>query len=325
MTAAHQRDVRSLVAHQYQHARIAFPHLPLVDIFPDPLSINAMGFGIVAEAYGATKGYLVGHHYANFFGSTGARGIHVPLEGLGVSEGETAKTIGLLYQDAAHQWVTAGILNHCLTIYANQTEERDVLYQLGFGLRLADAYRSLHDHSGLPVAQDDEIEFTEHKISVRRIYPLYLALVDHLRQSPMFMVRDNTLSEDDFVESAMRQRARYFIARKRIGGDIIAYMKLIETGENFITTAASMRSISGAYCLPEYRGTGLASKLLSFVCHQLEDEGFAQLGVDYETFNPQAWGFWSKYFQAYTYGLTRHIDDQALQLLSQDDEFQDRR
>ena len=325
LSASHQQDVQHLVAYQYQSALAAFPHLPSVHVFPSPFLVNTMGFGVVARADDATKGYIVGNHYANFFGSTGARGIHVPLEGLGIADGETSKTVRLLYSDAAHQWVTAGILNHCLTIYAHQTEVKEAFFQLGFGLRLTDAYRSLVNHTDLPVPLDGEVDFVEHKSSVRRIHPLYLALVDHLQQSPMFMVRENTLSEDEFVEHDMKQRARYFVARKRQSGDILAYMKVTETGENFITRAPSMRSISGAYCLPEYRGTGLASKLLSFLCHQLEAEGFAQLGVDYETFNPCAWGFWNKFFQPYTYGLSRHIDDQALLLLTQDDEFQDRR
>ncbi|MCI9073092.1 MAG: hypothetical protein HFH80_09920 [Lachnospiraceae bacterium] len=39
----------------------------------------------------------------------------------------------------------------------------------------------------------------------------------------------------------------------------------------------------------------------------LKAEGYTRLGVDYESINPTAWGFWNKYFEAYTYSLTRRI------------------
>jgi len=34
--------------------------------------------------------------------------------------------------------------------------------------------------------------------------------------------------------------------------------------------------------------------------------------VDFETFNPTAYGFWSKHFELYTNSLTRRIDECAL-------------
>lgn len=41
-------------------------------------------------------------------------------------------------------------------------------------------------------------------------------------------------------------------------------------------------------------------------------EGYLLLGVDCESFNPTARGFWLKYFTPYTYGLVRRIDDNAI-------------
>jgi hypothetical protein len=40
----------------------------------------------------------------------------------------------------------------------------------------------------------------------------------------------------------------------------------------------------------------------------LKAENYLRLGVDFESFNPTAWGFWLKHFQAYTYSDVRRID-----------------
>ena len=36
------------------------------------------------------------------------------------------------------------------------------------------------------------------------------------------------------------------------------------------------------------------------------------LGVDFESINPSAYGFWSKDFNAYTYGVVRRIDESVI-------------
>ena len=74
-----------------------------------------------------------------------------------------------------------------------------------------------------------------------------------------------------------------------------------------------MKNICGAYCLPEYRGKGVIQALLDHMISVLKSEGHARLGVDFETFNPTAAGFWPKYFEAYTNGLVRRVDECALE------------
>ena len=71
-------------------------------------------------------------------------------------------------------------------------------------------------------------------------------------------------------------------------------------------------NICGAYCMPEYRGTGVAQSVLEEVIRVLGSEGYIRLGVDCESFNPTAVGFWSKYFQAYTHSVVRRIDENVL-------------
>ena len=57
---------------------------------------------------------------------------------------------------------------------------------------------------------------------------------------------------------------------------------------------------------PEYRGKGVMQAL---VCLAKKETRARYLGVDLETMNPAAAGFWRKQFTFYTSGLTRRVDE----------------
>ncbi len=95
------------------------------------------------------------------------------------------------------------------------------------------------------------------------------------------------------------------------GEELIAYLEVTGEGENFVTNDPQMQNICGAYCMPQYRGQGVIQGLLGYAMKVLKDEGYTKLGVDFESLNPTAWGFWTKYFKAYTYSLTRRIVESA--------------
>ena len=85
-------------------------------------------------------------------------------------------------------------------------------------------------------------------------------------------------------------------------------MEVMDEGENFVTEISGMKNICGAFCLPEYRGKGISQSLLDFIISKLREEGYTRLGVDFESFNPTATGFWLKHFTAYTSSVVRRID-----------------
>ena len=94
-------------------------------------------------------------------------------------------------------------------------------------------------------------------------------------------------------------------------GKVVGFISVDEEGENFITEYDKMKNICGAYFMEEYRGTGIAQGLLSFVRDTLKAEGVTHLGVDCETMNPTALRFWEKYFMPYTYSFARRIDERV--------------
>ncbi len=107
------------------------------------------------------------------------------------------------------------------------------------------------------------------------------------------------------IEKSLKRKSRIFCAVKK--EDIIGFIEVSPFGENFISFTENMLNICGGYLKPEYRGSGIYFGLLQYLLKVLKNEGFTRLGVDFESFNPPARGFWLKYFTQYTYSVMRSI------------------
>ena len=76
-----------------------------------------------------------------------------------------------------------------------------------------------------------------------------------------------------------------------------------------------MVNICGA-CMLQYHEV-VYTELLAFLLQTLKAEGYTRLGVDFESFNPTARGFWLRYFTPYTYSVARRIDERICPNLAQ--------
>lgn len=112
------------------------------------------------------------------------------------------------------------------------------------------------------------------------------------------------------MDRAAGRDSRIFVAET--AGKPIGFLETMDAGENFATEVVNMKNICGAYCLSDHRGSGVMQNLLNFLIRTLKEEGNTRLGVDFESFNPTAYGFWLKYFTAYTHGVVRRIDENAV-------------
>lgn len=110
----------------------------------------------------------------------------------------------------------------------------------------------------------------------------------------------------------MQEGERHFVAKQ--DGTLCAFLKISASGETLAAMGSAYRHIRGAYCLPEHRGKGVYQNLLNFTISVLKSEGYTRLGVNFESFNPTARGFWLKYFNAYTHSVVRRIDERIVKL-----------
>ena len=312
-TETHIEQAVNIAKDNYGNERKCVDILPAIDKLPDFTPFIQNGLGVSAFYGRKMVGYLCCFGpYENAFGSTNAIGVWSPIHGNGIIDCEHKNIFAKMYQEAAKKWVHLKATSHAITFYAHNNVIKNQLYRYGFGLRCFDTIREMKEIQTYdnPKYNISELENNEFHL----IFPIGLLLSEHLTQSPMFMRYAEDKIEDGheykFAEWQIREKYRYFVARDE--GKIIAYVKIHDEGENFIGDVDNMKHIHGAYCFPEYRGQGIIQKILNFIIKKLRNENNQLLGVDFESFNPTASGFWMKYFTEYTHSVVRRVDDRYI-------------
>lgn len=282
--------------------------LPACEL-PDLASL-ANGLGVAAMDGGRLIGFLGAYGpFHGMFGTWGTVyqeqfvGVFSPVQAHGLAEDAPARTLQRMYQAAAEKWARAGAKHHAIALYEHETAAKAALFRYGFGQRCADAIRPVEGLNAAPVKGVTCRELPPN--SGDAVRDMRQALDEHLCQSPCFLARTEE-GRRAWLDAVKHRDSRLFAASA--GGRLIAFMEVCADGENFLTEHVAMRSICGAYCEPAWRGKGVSRLLLDHVLGAMAREGVRYLGVDYESFNPTAAGFWEKYFVPYTASVVRRID-----------------
>lgn len=308
-THTHIPEASSLAYANYEEERAAVPFLPTIETVPDLTAYADNGLGVAAFNSGQMVGFLCCRSpFDNAFGTTNVKGVFSPMGANAAIKENRMKIYAAMYQAAAAKWVRARAASHAVCLYAHDEESQEQFYLYGFGLRCMDAVRPMELIECQPCVGYSYVELVQEEyISV---YPLALMMNQHFCESPFFMNRTPDTPES-FAKNCLTENARYFAAR--CNGELCGFVKISGDGETFIASGADYRHIIGAYCLPEHRSKGVYQNLLNFVISVLKSEGYTRLGVDFESFNPTAYGFWTKYFIPYTHGVVRRIDEHILE------------
>lgn len=319
----HIAQASALALADYRQERRLVPAMPEIAAVPDLSEFVKNGLGAAALEGDRLVGFLCAlDPFDCAFGSTDVRGVFAPMGAHGAA-GDREKVYARLYQFAAEKWVRAGAMSHGICLYAHDEAAHRQFFRYGFGQRCVDAIRRLDEEDLAPLG--GEYELTELAGSdYRLVYPMEQALHRHFQESPFFMNRGLAGCED-WAEEKRQEGARWFAAKRRAAGGcdarqqgrICAYLEISPCGETFIADGSAYpgyQHVTGAYCLPEHRGSGLYAALLQYAMGVLQREGFTHLGTDYESINPAAAGFWPKYFAEYTCGVVRRIDERILKV-----------
>lgn len=292
-------------AEEQQHIAI----LPPADFAPLLRSLAENGLGVAAFDQGQMIGFLLCcEPFDQAFRSTDVRGVFSPM-GAHAAVAEHREVIyAAMYQAAAAKWVRAGAVSHAVCLYAHDEALQRLFFHYGFDLRCMDAMRPMQPVDCAPCKGFELIELPREENAA--VYPLYLALHEHYCTSPFFMNRAPD-TEADFLAASRQEEVRFFAAKR--GNELCAFLKVSPSGEPVVASGSAYRHITGAYCLPKYRGTGLYPNLLNCAISALQKEGYTRLGVTFESFNPAGRGFWLKHFSACTHSVVRRIDERILQ------------
>jgi GNAT superfamily N-acetyltransferase len=304
----HIEAAKQIARQNYEAERSFVDALPPVEEFPDLRYFAENNLGVAAFEGDEMVGFLCAvSPFGNAFGSTDAVGVFSPMHANGTIPKNRAQIYARMYQAAGEKWAKAGAASHAICLYAHDKAGQEQFFRYGFGLRCIDAIRGMDEIETQPCHGFEFAELApEEYISV---LPLDHMLDAHMTASPTFILRQSQ-TEASFIDMAATEHSRYFAVKEQ--DRIIAFMKVQSDGETFICETPGYIHINGAYCLSAYRGKNLYQYLFNFVVRTLKGEGYTRLGVDFESINPAAYGFWLKYFTAYTHSVTRRIDEHAI-------------
>lgn len=304
----HIEEAKAIAFANYQEERAFDDALPEIEEMPDLTWFAKNGLGVAALEDGKLMGFLccVGP-FNNAFASQ-VKGTFSPIHAHGAFVENRELIYRKMYQAAAEKWVSKGILYHAIAVYAHDAQAIGAFFQYGFGLRCVDAIRPM-DRIHCPSVAGYTFRLLP-KEEVRTVRQMRIELSTHLGKSPCF-IYDSPQMVKDWITKAEKRDTQVFVAES--DGIAVAFIEVGEDGENFITETQGMKNICGAFCLPQYRGTGLFSELLNFTMEYLNAEGVTRLGVDYESINPTASGAWGKHFTPYTHSLVRRIEESILE------------
>lgn len=294
----------------YEEERNRVPVLPKMKTMLKLEELASNEMGVAAYENGRMIGFLCATApFANAFGATHAKGVFSPWGANAAVAENRANIYAALYQNAARKWVHAGAVSHGICLAAHDIAAQQQFFQYGFGLRCVDAVRKLEQ---IPCAPCGGYTFRElSNAEYALAYSFEQMLNKHYHESPFFMNRVQETFEA-FCTTCEKEKERCFVAEHQ--GKTCACLKISMVGETVVTQREDYRHITGAFCLKEYRGKGVVQNLLNYVIDVLQAEGYAYLGVDFESMNPAAHNFWKKYFVAYTHGVVRRIDERILEV-----------
>jgi len=307
-TADHVEQAAQIALRNYEAERGFVSALPPIDAVPDLTSYARNGLGVAAFDGDNMLGFLcaVGP-FKNAFRSTDATGVFSPM-GANAAIGKNKPNVyARMYQAAGEKWARAGAASHAICLYAHEKETQEQFFRYSFGLRCIDAIRGIEP---IKCAACEGYGFEElEKEEYQNVFPLESMLNKYQCTSPYFLCRKPDTLES-FMDSCTKKAERFFVAKFQ--GEICAYLMTVSGGDTFIAEDQSYVDMGGAFCLPEHRGKGVYQNLLNFAIAVLSKEGYTRLGVDFESFNPTAHGFWLKNFHAYGHSVVRRIDEHAI-------------
>ncbi len=308
----HVFEAAALFCSQYRRQRSVTPVLP--ETYARPGKVVPLISGLSRRATGVAAfegsnlvGYLIGLHVPEFMGPR--EGIYCPEWAHGATVKNRRETYRCMYSAAAEQWVAGGSLVHCMTHLANDTEASNTFSMMGFGITTVDAMMKSR-----PLSKSFPPGITIKSIGpgeVDDIVPLSMALEEHLAKSPSFVPRPKRRWRDYYTQFLSMKDRSIWVAYKK--GRAVSYMKSepsTEPGACQVVRDSRVLKISGAYTIPDLRGRGLATAVLSKML-MASRRIYPKCSVDFESANLLASDFWLKHSTPVCYTWARHVDERV--------------
>lgn len=283
----------------------ALPNL-LVD-YPTVLvwleEMAARSPGLMALEQGELVGYL-GWWLVDNFRGTGRRGAYCPEWAHGARRGRKQSIYQALYRAAATTWGEAGCQVHAITLLAHDQTAEKVWFWQGFGLAVVDAVRVTQPpHVAPPTGLTIRAATAADALLLETLDAEHCS---HYAQPPVSMAPrtgHNAAAWGRFLEQPPNS---VWLALD--GAQPVGFLSF--AGDDEFDGADLLRmdgviGINGAYVRPAYRNRGVAAALLDAALQQYAAQGVTSCAVNFESFNPEATAFWTRYFTPVCLSLLR--------------------
>ena len=269
-------------------------------------SLLSDGIGNIAFENGAIIGYLAFHvnierQYANS-----------PLHGYGIRHTKRGEILNRLFQDTAAALGEKFYKNLRVNVYAHDIEILRTYIMSSFVMDTTDVIRDTEiSINAITVNYTfKEIDKNELLIYKDDVIELYRNLINHLRASPIFYQCNEFLPIEERFNDFLSDNIRIFAVfdKSKLVGMVIS-----EPSDIGISMEDShAMGLGDLFVATDYRGKGIAASLLEFANSELRNSGVNRLFVTHGTINPTARKFWGKYFESYSFSMSRQIHPDML-------------
>lgn len=257
--------------------------------------------GLVYLEDGECIGFLLYHVREE----NGERHCVIPEWGYGSAGQDSEKTISFLFQALASDVVLDKTVNFSVHLYAHDMEIQRLFSYMEFGIQAETGICILSDTDAIDTECVRELKREEIENRWTEIWNLLEQLIRHLRISPVFYPGEE-FTQEIYKEFFTDVNTRVFVAEKE--DEIIGVIEANADNIPLLFTEKEAANVGEVYVLPKYRGTGIAPALLRYVNQELLRSNYKFAWVEHGTANPNARGFWNRYFDTYKYEMIRRIN-----------------
>lgn len=202
-----------------------------------------------------------------------------------------------------------GIFIHAAGVPAHCSDWLEAFGLTGYGRIVLDAARPGTELAG-------ELSCGEGSLTVRKarmedaesLATLDRKLADHVAAPPVLMpdTRGSTAAEWD---EWLADPDTVTLVAENESGALAGFIKAAEPQFDVTYTVhdPSTLAICGLWVEPDLRGSGIASRLLAALNREGLSRGKTMVSVDCETHNPEACGFWTRYFRPVCWSFERRF------------------
>ncbi|TCT16204.1 acetyltransferase (GNAT) family protein [Natranaerovirga pectinivora] len=238
------------------------------------------------------------------FPFNGENSVFCPAIGHAATEEYKEKVYHALYKSISQEWVNKSIFNHMWTIFYNDDKLKKILFDLGYGSYLIDAF------SDCNILYSENATYDIRKASTKDTDVLYELVKEsnhYYSAAPLFLKRDElTLKE---IEELILKSNVFIAWDKEIP---IGFMNLSITDHNncidLSVKDCGLINEIGTYIKVEYRNKKIGSQLLQTVNNYCREVNARYIHVDFETSNLYGNKFWKKYFNPMLLSMRRTIN-----------------